>query len=598
MATKDDRPGLLSKVAMFVRNPTKDWSELDRPEPEQESNYDKQALKAMIERKRQNDFVRKREFDQLRKLRNRDPSAAAAAMARPSFFQTSIPTDPDGRAMTLKKIDEIEAQMSKQWWKGKQDAAAVVQPGLPVSGATANEVDLPVSVGPTIVPSAQSTSQFDATETSELHSSMPGGGASQYAPTQVGSLDPPPMSSHVPLQGRAGVAAPVQVRGLMANDEAGDLTFSTSKLFAIDVGDMATDPELEEAAIRFANGDDAGAENGLLNALRAMGATPESYTAWAAALMDFYRATNNRARFDWAVVELAHLWTQAAPTWVAFADPQQGLETTALAPFAAAQPGRSVLVSATPIWSSPAQLTEAAMEALREALSAQPMPWVLDWSALRGVEAPAMVLLGGLFGSLCDEAVALQFSGSASLVQVLRALTPSGDRSVSADWWAVRLNALRTMQMLDEFELAALDYCVTYEVSPPAWEPARCDYESSEASGSAHSVSTSADAATVPMGLDSVPLSSGLELRGEVLGDATQALAGLESAQLSGGRIVVSCKNLIRVDFSAAGSILNWVALRQAEGHLVQFQDVHRLVAAFFNVIGINEHAKVVPRAT
>lgn len=238
------------------------------------------------------------------------------------------------------------------------------------------------------------------------------------------------------------------------------------------------------------------------------------------------------------------------------------------------------------------------MEALREALSAQPMPWVLDWSALRGVEAPAMVLLGGLFGSLCDEAVALQFSGSASLVQVLRALTPSGDRSVSADWWAVRLNALRTMQMLDEFELAALDYCVTYEVSPPAWEPARCDYESSEASGSAHSVSTSADAATVPMGLDSVPLSSGLELRGEVLGDATQALAGLESAQLSGGRIVVSCKNLIRVDFSAAGSILNWVALRQAEGHLVQFQDVHRLVAAFFNVIGINEHAKVVPRAT
>jgi ABC-type transporter Mla MlaB component len=97
------------------------------------------------------------------------------------------------------------------------------------------------------------------------------------------------------------------------------------------------------------------------------------------------------------------------------------------------------------------------------------------------------------------------------------------------------------------------------------------------------------------MGLDSVRL-SGLELRGEVLGDATQALAGLESVQVSGGRVVVSCRNLIRVDFSAAGSILNWVALRQAEGHLVQFQDVHRLVAAFFNVIGINEHAKVVLR--
>jgi hypothetical protein len=37
--------------------------------------------------------------------------------------------------------------------------------------------------------------------------------------------------------------------------------------------------------------------------------------------------------------------------------------------------------------------------------------------------------------------------------------------------------------------------------------------------------------------------------------------------------------------------------MRQAEGKQVHFQDVHRLVAAFFNVIGINEHAKVVPRA-
>ncbi|MDZ7938685.1 MAG: STAS domain-containing protein [Rhodoferax sp.] len=594
MATKDDRPGLLSKVAMFVRNPTKDWSELDRPEPEQESGYDKQALKAMIERKRQNDFVRKREFDQLRKLRNRDPSAAAA-LARPSFFQTSIPTDPDGRAMTLKKIDEIEAQMSKQWWKGKQDAAAAAQPGFPVATPPEGEVDLPVSVVmPNVAPPATVTSVFDTTETSELHSSVPGADASQYAPTQVGALGPP-LSSHVPLRGRADAAMPVEVPGLMTNDEVGDLTFSTSKLFAIEVGDMATDPELEEAAIRFANGDDAGAENGLLNALRSMGPGPESYAAWAAALLDLYRATNNRARFDWAVVELAHLWGHGVPVWATLAETSQGLETTAAAPFAASGTGRAVLMSGNPIWRSPAELTEASMETLREALSSQPMPWLLDWSALRSVDAPAMGLLGGLFGSLCDEAVALQFSGAKSLVQVLRALTPSGDRGVSADWWAVRLNALRTMQMLDEFELAALDYCVTYEVSPPAWEPARCHYESAEVAGAAHSVTTSADAATVPMGLDSVRL-PGLELRGEVLGDATQALAGLESGQVRGGRIVVSCKHLIRVDFSAAGSILNWVALRQAEGHLVQFQDVHRLVAAFFNVIGINEHARVVLR--
>lgn len=589
MATKDDRPGLLSKVAMFVRNPTKDWAELDRAEPEQDSGYDKQALKAMIERKRQNDFVRKREFDQLRKLRNRDPSATAA-LARPSFFQTSIPTDPDGRAVTLKKIDEIEAQMSKQWWKGKQDAAA--QGGFPVAAGAPPapaEALSPHASAPT-VPASLSSSRFEPTESSELHSSVSGAVPSEYAPTQMGNGMPPPMSSHVPLP----VRAPAK-----GADAGPDLTFSTSELFAIEADDMATDPELEEAAIRFANGDDAGAEAGLLNALQSITATPESSTSWAAALMDLYRATNNRARFDWAVIELAHVWGSAIPVWTALGDVSQGMDTTAAAPFSASKSSHRVLGVANAIWHCPPRLTALSMEDLREAMSTQPMPWVLDWSAASVLEADAMPLLGGLFGSLCDEAVALQFGGAESLVLTLRATTPSGDRSVDPAWWAVRLNALRTMQMLDEFELAALDYCVTYEVSPPAWEPARCHYEPAElaASGGGMSSPSFESAATVPMGLlDSVSV-SGLELRGDVLGDATQALAGLDAACEDGGRIVVSCHNLIRVDFSAAGSILNWVALRQSEGNQVQFQDVHRLVAAFFNVIGINEHARVVPRA-
>ena len=87
-----------------------------------------------------------------------------------------------------------------------------------------------------------------------------------------------------------------------------------------------------------------------------------------------------------------------------------------------------------------------------------------------------------------------------------------------------------------------------------------------------------------------------LELRGAVVGDSTQALAVLGGAGAKGDRIVVSCPALLRVDFAAAGSILNWVALRQADGCQVQLRDVHRLVAAFFNVIGINEHAKLIVR--
>jgi len=104
-------------------------------------------------------------------------------------------------------------------------------------------------------------------------------------------------------------------------------------------------------------------------------------------------------------------------------------------------------------------------------------------------------------------------------------------------------------------------------------------------------------ALTAPMGLEDVPVVI-VELTGEIAGDAIEALERLEAGRHQGsGRLVISCAKLIRVDFSAAGSILNWVASREEEGCNVQFREVHRLVGAFFNVIGINEHARVVLRS-
>jgi ABC-type transporter Mla MlaB component len=242
------------------------------------------------------------------------------------------------------------------------------------------------------------------------------------------------------------------------------------------------------------------------------------------------------------------------------------------------------------------------MEDLREALSSHAMPWHISWRRLQTIDTDAMPLLDGLFVSLCDEPVSLQFSGSAMLVKCLRGMTPSGDRDIPAGWWQVRLNALRALGMHDEFELAALDYCVTHEVAPPAWEAARCQVAHADdgepQAFAATRLAANAEVAvvaTLPMGLEEGGAGP-LELRGNLLGDLTQVLAELDAAHGHGERMVVGCLGLIRVDFSAAGSILNWVAQREAEGRHVQFHGVQRLVAAFFNVIGINEHARVVAR--
>ena len=62
-------------------------------------------------------------------------------------------------------------------------------------------------------------------------------------------------------------------------------------------------------------------------------------------------------------------------------------------------------------------------------------------------------------------------------------------------------------------------------------------------------------------------------------------------------QVEISCPKLVRLDFIAAGDLLNWVLLQRSENRAVQFVDAHRLVALFFGAMGINEHARIKVRA-
>ena len=61
--------------------------------------------------------IRKREFDKLRALRQNELSGDNRLKHKQRFFHTSMLTDLSEKTSTIRKIDEIEAQMSMQWWK-------------------------------------------------------------------------------------------------------------------------------------------------------------------------------------------------------------------------------------------------------------------------------------------------------------------------------------------------------------------------------------------------------------------------------------------------------------------------------------------------
>jgi hypothetical protein len=615
---KDESSGLFSKVVKFVRNPGATWSEGDQ-DTEQESSYSKQMLKEMIERKRRNDFVRKREFDMLRKMRRSEVMAGQDPAARPSFFQSSMPSKPDDRASTLKKIDEIEAQMSMQWWKTKHGTDALrtgSSTNFPSSGMPPDST--PRSSAPGTVqgglPSAQpapgaspAVKAYQRTEPQPLAPSASPAPA-QEPPAMLESLEwdvpaagPAPVAAPSPIAAAAPVipaAGPSPARG---GPESGTPSgFSASKVFAIDVDEFAHDPELEEASIRFANGDDAGAEAGLMEVLGPGGPRIDHDETWLT-LFDLYRATGQQDRFESAAIEFAGRFGRSAPQWISLPE-AVGKMGAAAAPSA---PG-----GFSADWTCPSAFGTQTLAALTAALARFPQPWRLSWAKLSSIEEGAIEGLARLFTQWATQPVQLRFVGADNLEKVLRTATPSGDKGVSPAWWKLRMEVLRVMHRPDEFELVALDYCVTYEVSPPSWDSARCDYKPLQADGSAVAGNTIIgeafrDSMTSNLGYgdtQAAGMSSQMaqvatvELAGQILGDAKEAIDMLDGKLSGADLMVISCARLIRIDFTAAGTLLNWVSARQIEGRQVQFVDVHRLVAAFFNVIGIGEHARVIAR--
>ena len=86
---------------------------------------------------------------------------------------------------------------------------------------------------------------------------------------------------------------------------------------------------------------------------------------------------------------------------------------------------------------------------------------------------------------------------------------------------------------------------------------------------------------------------STVELSGQLVGDIATTLKKLDDELGKSTIVHVSCARLIRVDFIAAGDLLNWVLARRTENRTVSFIEAHRMVALFFGAMGINEHATV-----
>ena len=568
------------KVVRFVANPATDWADLNsRQDDGGELDLEKSELKAMIERKRRNDFVRKREFDMLRKMRREGLSpeqlAALGHSSRIDDSEVRITDSPPVRVDTgvKAKIDEIEQQMvGDGGYAGSQKRSAEfynapTQPAsLPATLRTAAAaldgaavVASPVAADDRL-PALPVLTDAELPPVAAPSPVVMGGGMSPLAPANSAAMAP----------ARPGGAAGPEV----------------------EVSEVIHDPELDEAVIAFANADFVQCEQSLSTLVTNGGARAQHAETWLV-LFDLYRATGQHAKFESLAVDYVHQFGLSAPQW--FSLPKL------VADAAAEEKPSGARASGDVGWVCPETLDVDAIARLRSVTLQLPLPWVFDWSGLKRVETDAAAQLSELLRHWATQSIEMRWLSGEHLLTVLQDASPTGVRDADPAFWLLRLDALRVANRPDQFDETAIDYCVTYEVSPPSWERAKCSVRLSGSSLSTRSppmsivseVSSSFVESSMSDDLNAGVQVASVDLSGQLVGDIGATLAKLDRELTAAPIVSVSCAKLIRVDFVAAGDLLNWVLAKRSENRAVNFTDANRLVALFFGAMGINEHAKV-----
>ena len=139
------------------------------------------------------------------------------------------------------------------------------------------------------------------------------------------------------------------------------------------------------------------------------------------------------------------------------------------------------------------------------------------------------------------------------------------------------LEVFRLLQRQHDFEETGIQYCITYEVSPPSWEPPPPSLKTRAATPS-----------ELP-----VELEDGLQWRGTVGASGEPQFGRLLATAKTEKRLAVDCTYLKRIEFSTATALLTLLTKLRQGGSTVEFLNVNYLVAALFSLLGVDMVAEV-----
>jgi anti-anti-sigma regulatory factor len=325
---------------------------------------------------------------------------------------------------------------------------------------------------------------------------------------------------------------------------------------------------IEEAAILFANGQ---VEEAHARAIRAI--EQEDLGAWQLQLwlmlFDLLQQLGRKQEFEEKALDFVVKFERSPPPWI-------DAPTAAARGNPAMRTGGLAHVALTGVLGAQ---SAAALDQLKKAAERQPK-LRLDFAKLQSIEPAGCTLLGDTLRAFKVAKKDIYLTGEARIQQLLREAAKAGDRSVDAAVWLLLLDLYQMLSMQNEFEEAAVDYAVTYEVSPPSWEappPRPKPLESSQ-----------------PIALETGD--EAFHIVGEVAGQSDQLFTDITAYAGGHNPVTLELAATKRIDFVNAGRLLNVLEKQQAEGKELVIRGAGEMIVALFAVMGITRIARVIPR--
>lgn len=324
------------------------------------------------------------------------------------------------------------------------------------------------------------------------------------------------------------------------------------------------EPEIEEPAILHANGESAEAKARLLKSVRQEHPRALSERMWLM-LLDLNQVLDEKKEFEARALEFALKFQRSAPAWQAASEGGPASMTST---------GGGAYVSLTGKLSA-----ESAphMEKVR-AVAEKNRMLRLDFSKLQGADGAGCRILLELLQGIRKRGGEAMFTGESVLLGALANANKPGAKEVDQALWLLRLELLQWQGRQQEFDDVALDYAVTYEVSPPSFETR------------AKPAVAGAPKAAEPQSTDALPAPR------DFVDGGAGVLKQLVLASVSRPLVALDFSGTARVDFATAGALLDFAAKLAGQGKRLELRYPSALVQALFDVIGVTAQAAIVAR--